>query len=151
MALHGPMDTSKEVRVFSTDALGYVPTPPAHRARARLKRVGGQVDSTVTRPGGVRLRFLSTGNEGAAIDLPILSRRLTPEPQRTQEKKRVAPAVHHSRLHTPVIPLWYAKIPRLPSDRDAGTYLFGFPALGSPKNQSCEQKMLLSRADPVQS
>jgi hypothetical protein len=40
---------------------------------------------------------------------------------------------------------------RLPSDRDAGTYLFGFPALGSPKNQSCEQKMLLSRADPVQS
>ncbi len=23
---------------------------------------------------------------------------------------------------------------RLPSDRDAGTYLFGFPALGSPKN-----------------
>jgi Tol biopolymer transport system component len=28
--------------------------------------------------------------------------------------------------------------------------LFGFPALGSPKNQSCEQKMLLSRADPVQ-
>ena len=40
---------------------------------------------------------------------------------------------------------------RLPSDRDASTYLFGFPALGSPKNQSCEQKMLLSRADPVQS
>jgi hypothetical protein len=40
---------------------------------------------------------------------------------------------------------------KLPSDRDAGTYLFGFPALGSPKNQSCEQKMLLSRADPVQS
>jgi hypothetical protein len=40
---------------------------------------------------------------------------------------------------------------RLASDRDAGTYLFGFPALGSPKNQSCEQKMLLSRADPVQS
>jgi hypothetical protein len=40
---------------------------------------------------------------------------------------------------------------RLPSDRDAGTYLFGFPALGSPKNQSCEQKMLLSQADPVQS
>jgi len=40
---------------------------------------------------------------------------------------------------------------RLPSDRDAGTYLFGFPALGSPKNQSCERKMLLSRADPVQS
>jgi hypothetical protein len=40
---------------------------------------------------------------------------------------------------------------RLPCDRDAGTYLFGFPALGSPKNQSCEQKMLLSRADRVQS
>jgi len=40
---------------------------------------------------------------------------------------------------------------RLPSDRDAGTYLFGFPTLGSPKNQSCDQKMLLSRADPVQS
>jgi hypothetical protein len=40
---------------------------------------------------------------------------------------------------------------KLPSDRDAGTYLFGFPALGSRKNQSCEQKMLLSRADPVQS
>ena len=40
---------------------------------------------------------------------------------------------------------------RLLSDRDAGTYLFGFPALGSPKNQSCEHKMLLSRADPVQS
>jgi hypothetical protein len=40
---------------------------------------------------------------------------------------------------------------RLPSDRDAGTYLFGFPALGSPKNRSCEQKMLLSRAAPVQS
>jgi hypothetical protein len=39
---------------------------------------------------------------------------------------------------------------RLPSDRDAGTYLFGFPALGSPKNQSCEQKMLLNRAEPVQ-
>jgi hypothetical protein len=34
---------------------------------------------------------------------------------------------------------------RLPSDRDAGTYLFGLPALGSSKNQSCEQKMLLSR------
>ena len=72
--------------MFSTDALGYVPNPPAHRARARLKRVDGQVDSTVTRPGGVRLRFLSTGNEGAAIDLPILSLRLTPEPQKTQEK-----------------------------------------------------------------
>jgi hypothetical protein len=40
---------------------------------------------------------------------------------------------------------------RLPSDRDAGTYLFGFPALGSPKNQSCEQKILLSRTEPVQS
>ena len=40
---------------------------------------------------------------------------------------------------------------RLPSDRDAGTYLFGFPASGSPKNQSCEQKMLLSRANPVPS
>jgi hypothetical protein len=39
---------------------------------------------------------------------------------------------------------------RLPSDKDAGTYLFGFPALGSPKNQSCEQKMLLNRAEPVQ-
>jgi len=40
---------------------------------------------------------------------------------------------------------------RLPSDRDAGTYLFGFPALEIPQNQSCQQKMLLSRADPVQS
>ena len=48
--------------------------------------------------------------------------------------------------------LWYAKIPSgSPSDRDAGTYLFGFPALASPKNQSCGQKMLLSRADPVPS
>jgi len=40
---------------------------------------------------------------------------------------------------------------RLASGRDAGTYLFGFPALGSLKNQSCEQKMLLSRGAPVQS
>jgi hypothetical protein len=29
---------------------------------------------------------------------------------------------------------------RLPSDRDTGTYLFGFPALGSPKCPFCEQK-----------
>ena len=28
---------------------------------------------------------------------------------------------------------------RLPSDRDAGTYLFGFLTLGNRKNQSCEQ------------
>jgi hypothetical protein len=40
---------------------------------------------------------------------------------------------------------------RLRSDRDAGTYLFGFPVLGNPKNQSCEQKILLSRTDPVPS
>jgi hypothetical protein len=72
MALHGPMDTSKEVRVFSTDALGYLPTPPAQRARSRLKRVCGQVDSTLTRPGGVQLRFLSTCDEGSAIDLPMV-------------------------------------------------------------------------------
>jgi hypothetical protein len=28
---------------------------------------------------------------------------------------------------------------RLPSDSDAGTYLFGILSLGNPKNQSCEQ------------
>src|ERR1700694_2234648 len=32
---------------------------------------------------------------------------------------------------------------QLPSDRNAGTYLFGFSSLGNPKNQFCEQKILL--------
>ena len=40
---------------------------------------------------------------------------------------------------------------RLPSHRDAGTYLFGFPALANSKNQSCEEKILLSRTDRVPS
>ena len=40
---------------------------------------------------------------------------------------------------------------RLPSDRDAGTYLFGFPALGNPINQRRGRKILLSRTDAVPS
>jgi hypothetical protein len=40
---------------------------------------------------------------------------------------------------------------RLSSDRDAGSYLFGFPTLGNPRNQLSWRKILLSRTDPVPS
>lgn len=40
---------------------------------------------------------------------------------------------------------------RLLSDRDDGTYLFGFPALGNPINQRRGRKILLSRTDAVPS
>src|SRR6266705_1427402 len=36
---------------------------------------------------------------------------------------------------------------RLPSDRDAGSYLFGFPTLGNPRNQLSWRKIILSRTD----
>src|SRR5215472_4567935 len=38
---------------------------------------------------------------------------------------------------------------RLPSDRDAGTYLFGFPALGSPKTNPECRKIAFNRTDTV--